>query len=159
MTTIALIIAACLAIVLGSSLWATGPKLKDALVKATRALPASTTAVTSSAIDTGVSSAGEQRAAVEFELSAPLVTTAQLPDTKVFVYDVIHSDNADLSSPSTLIDNAITQTGASSSGAAADSKRFKLPSNAKRYIGFTVSPSASGTGDASGATATLEGVF
>lgn len=134
-------------------------ELKDALNKITRALPASTTAVTSaSAIDTGKStSLGHQGGEFEFLLSAPAVTQAQLPDTKTFTYDIIHSDNADLSSPSTLIEDCIVQTG--STGAAANSYRFRLPSSAKRYIGFKVTPSGSGTGDASAATATLEALM
>lgn len=135
--------------------------VKDANVKITRALPASTTAVTTaSAIDTGASTAiGQQMANNEFKLSAPAVTTAQLPDAKTFTYDVIHSDNADLSSSSVLFNDCIIQTGASGAGAAAATYSLRLPTAAKRYIGFTITPSASGTGDASAATATLEGLF
>ena len=136
-------------------------ELKDANVKLTRALPASTAAMTTaSSIDTGkASSLGHQGGEHEYLLSAPLVTTAQLPDSKTFTYDIIHSDNSDLSSPVTLISALITQTGAGGAGAAAATKKFRLPSDAKRYIGFKVTASASGTGDASAATATLEGQF
>lgn len=132
--------------------------LKDALLKLTRALPASTTAVTSaSSIDTGKStSMGVQVADVEYLLTAPAVTTAQLPDAKTFTYDIIHSDNADLSLPATLFTSVIIQTGAGGAGAAAAEWRGKLPSTAKRYIGFKVTPSGSGTGDASAASSTLE---
>lgn len=135
--------------------------LKDALLKLTRALPASTTAVTTaSSIDTGKSTdLGKQLADVEFLLTAPLVTTAQLPDAKLFTYDILVSDNADLSDPTTLIENCIVQTGAAAAGAAGTTYRFRLPSTAARYLGFNVTPSASGTGDASAATATLEALF
>jgi hypothetical protein len=135
------------------------PAVRDALVKATRALPASTTAVTSGAIDTGKGSAGDQVANVDFLLSAPVATITQLPDTKTFTYAVIMSDDADLSSSTTLYPSVIVQTGATGGSAAAATFRFRIPSTAKRYIGFTVTPSASGTGDASAATATLEVMF
>ncbi len=131
--------------------------VRDALLKITRALPASTTAVTSDAIDTGKSTTmGGQLAQFEFLITAPALTTAQLPDTKVQVYAVIHSDNANLSGSSVLYPAVITQTGADSAGAAGATHRFRLPTTAKRYIGITITPSASGTGDASGAAATLE---
>ncbi|MCC6425126.1 MAG: hypothetical protein IT447_16755 [Phycisphaerales bacterium] len=89
-------------------------------------------------------------------LTAPAVTTAQLPDAKTFTYAVIHSDNADLSSPATLFPTVVVQTGAAGAGAAGASWRGKIPSTARRYIGFSITPAASGTGDASAATATLE---
>lgn len=143
------------AIALGGVLYATGPSLKDALLRVTRALPASTTAMTSSAIDTGkTTTLAAQPGNIEILVSAPAVTQAQLPDSKTFTYDIIHSDNADLSSPSTLHSAIITQTG--STGAAAATARRRIPSDAKRYLGLKVTPSGSGTGDASAATATME---
>lgn len=133
--------------------------VKDVLEKVTRALPASTSAVTSaSAIDTRkATTSGRQLAKMELLISAPAVTQSQLPDAKTFTYDLVQSDNSDLSSPSVLASALITQTG--STGAAAATKRHRLPTDAKRYIGLKVTPSASGTGDASGATATLEALF
>lgn len=135
--------------------------LKDVLEKGTKTLPPSTSAVALAAfLDTRkVTSSGNQLANVEFKLSAPLVTTAQLPDTKTFTYDILHSDNADGSSSSILMQDVIVQTGAGGAGAAAATLRFKIPSDAKRYIGFNVTPSGSGTGDASAASATLEALF
>jgi hypothetical protein len=128
--------------------------LKDAQLKVTRALPNGAAAVTSTAIDTQNSSLGDQPGDVEFLISAPAMGTTPMADAKTMIYDVIHSDNADLSSPVTLVDNIITQTGAGSAGCAAATKRFRLPSDAKRYIGFTATGSASG--DATGSSATLE---
>lgn len=132
-------------------------ELRDAELKITRALPASSTAVVSGAIDTGKSTdLGKQLAAVEYLLTAPALTVAQLPNDKVQIYDVIMSDNADLSTPTTLYPAVITQTGAGGAGDDAATHRFKLPTTALRYIGIRVTPSDSGTGDASGANATLE---
>jgi hypothetical protein len=129
--------------------------VRDATIKVTRAMPPSTQAVTSTAIDTGKStSLGKQHIDADFVLEAPAVTQAELPDGKTFTYAVAMSDNANLSSSSTLYPSVIVQTG--STGAAAAEFRFRIPTTAKRYIFFTVTPSDSGTGDASGKSATLD---
>jgi hypothetical protein len=156
---IPLAIAACFlifALVMGLA-DASSPGLRDASLKLTRALPASTTAVTSTAIDTGAATPqAYQPDGLEYLLSAPALSTAQLPDTKTMTYNIIGSANSDLSSPVTLATSILVQTGAGGAGAAANTARYRPPSNAPRYIGFTITPSASGTGDASGANATLE---
>jgi hypothetical protein len=147
-------------VALAAALFATGPSLKDAALKFSRALPASTSAVTSSGagiIDTEVTTAQGTCPIKELLLTYPALTTGQLPDTKVMVYKLIQSANADLSSPSDVYGTAIiTQTGAGGAGAAGGTKRIKPPSDSLRYLGLVITPSGSGTGDASGATATLE---
>lgn len=146
----------------GLAMWAAGqPGVRDALLKITRALPASTTAVVSTSIDTGAATTdATQPAFPEWLLTAPAVTTTQLPDAKTFTYDVVASASADLGTPTTVLGAVIVQTGAGGAGAAAATFRFRLPSvlpgTGSRYLGFRVTPSASGTGDASGASATLE---
>jgi hypothetical protein len=133
-------------------------ELRDAQLKATLALPngaASTT--TTTPIDTGKSTAlGSQSGNFEFVLTAPALTTSQLADAATMKYDIVMSDNSDLSSPTTLIATALTQTGAGGAGAAAATYRFRIPTDAKRYIGHKATNSASG--NASAATATLEAV-
>jgi hypothetical protein len=131
------------------------PNLKDAQLKVSKALPNGAAAVTSTSIDTA-SVAGDQPGDVEFLLTGPALATGVMGDAKTMIYDIIHSDAADLSGSSILHDNALTQTGAASAGCAAATKRFRLPSDAKRYIGFTATGSA--TGDCSGSSATLEAV-
>ncbi len=135
------------------------PGIKDAGLKVTRALPASITAVTSTAIDTGKSSRGDQPGELEYLLTAPLVTITELPDTKTMTYAIIGSDSSDLSNPTTLIPNAIVQTGATGGSQASSTYRFRLPTTGKRYLGVSITPSTSGTGDASGKSATLEAIF
>ena len=133
--------------------------VKDAGLKLTLALPngAASTANTT-AIDTGKSTAlGRQLAEAEFLITAPALTTTEQPDGKTTIYDAIMSDNADLSSPTTLYTALITQTGAGSAGSAATTKRFRLPSDAKRYIGLKATGST--TGNNSAKSATLEVVF
>jgi hypothetical protein len=132
--------------------------LKDALAKVTRALPASNTNVTSTSIDTGKTTAlGTVPDNLELLLSAPALTTGQLADAATMKYDILHSDNADMSSPSTYITAAITQTGAGGAGAAAATFNVRPPSTGKRYWGVKVTNSANA--DASGSSATLEAIL
>src|SRR5205823_10173396 len=112
----------------------------------------------SAAIDTGPRSNIGTRAEADLLLTAPRLNATQLPNGKTMSYTIIHSDNADLSSPSNLAGSGlIVQTGVGSAGAAGDSKRIGLPSDHKQYLGFTVTGSASG--DASDVSATLEWLF
>lgn len=131
--------------------------LRDSLLKVTRALPASTSAVASSGIDLGSNATGDFVAGVEFLVSAPVLNTTQLPDTKVMVYTIETDQDSAFGSAKILYTlTALTQTGAGGAGAAAGSERFRLPTNCERYIRLKVTPSGSGTGDASGVSATLE---
>ncbi|MEI8196167.1 MAG: hypothetical protein WCI73_09690 [Phycisphaerae bacterium] len=139
-------------------------ELRDAILKLTLALPnGAANATTSPAIDTGASSGGNtalsgQDGLTEYLLSVPALTTTQQPDAKTLKYDIIWADNAALTTnPVTYIAAAITQTGAGGAGAAAATFRFRLPSTAKRYVGFKATGSASG--DSSAASATLEALF
>ena len=130
-------------------------ELKDAQLSVSRALPNGAASVTSTAIDTKKTTAqGAQPGDVEFRINAPAMNTTEMPDAKTMIYDVIMSDNSDLSSPTTLYDNLITQTGAGGVGCAAKPQKFRLPTDAKRYIGFTATGSAAG--NSTTATATIE---
>lgn len=132
--------------------------VKDASMKATRALPNGAASVTQTAgLDLMNSTRGDFVAPVELLLSAPAMGATPMPDAKTMKYDIIHSDNADLSSPSTLIAAAITQTGAGGAGCAAATYRWKPPTNVKRYVGVKATGSASG--DATGASFTFEVLF
>jgi hypothetical protein len=133
--------------------------LKDTQFKNTRALPAAASAtVDGAALDLGHGSLGDFLAQAEFKLSAPAVNATMAPDTRTFTYSIIHSDNADLSSPSVLYSSVITQTGAGGAGAAAATYTFRVPVDVKRYLGTRVVSGAS-TADASSVAATLEGLF
>jgi len=134
--------------------------LRDQLLKITRALPAaaSTSVTSTSAINLGVTANGAAVFDGEFVLTAPALTTTMAPDTKTMTYDIIESDNADLSSPTTIIAGAIVQTGAGGVGAATAERRFKVPTTSKSYIGLKVTSGANIT-DSSTVSATLELVF
>lgn len=130
--------------------------LKDTQLKNTRALPAAASStVDGGAIDLGHGSKGDFVAQAELKISAPAVTTTMAPDTRTFTYSVIHSDNADLSSPSVLYSSVITQTGAGAAGAEATDVTVRLPVDVKRYVGVRVVSGASTT-DASAVSATTE---
>src|SRR5687768_7659215 len=121
-----------------------GMALKDTQVKGTRALPsAASTTVDGAAIDLGHGSFGDFVAPVEFKVSAPAVTTTMAPDTRTMTYSIIHSDNADLSSPAIIHSAVITQTGAGGAGAAAATATVRVPVDVKRYVGLRVVSGAS----------------
>lgn len=136
-----------------------GYEVKDASVKATGALPAAASStVDVCAIDLKHSSRGDFLANCEAKVSAPAVNTTMAPDTRTFTYSVIHSDNANLSSPTVLYSGVITQTGAASAGAAAATATVRLPVDVKRYVGVRIVSGASTT-DASAVSATLQLLF
>jgi hypothetical protein len=131
--------------------------LKDANLTVTRALPNGAAAVTSASIDLGHTTNGEVPGDVEFLITAPAMATALMGDGKTMIYAVVSSANADLSSPTVVYDRVLVQTGAGGAGCAAGSARFRLPSNAQRYVGVRATGSA--TGDATGSSFTLEALF
>lgn len=134
-----------------------GLGVKDAALKVTKALPNGAAAVTSDPIDTRCSMTGDHLAEVEFKISAPALGVTPLPNTKTMIFDVLTSDNSDMSSPTTLMAAVITQTGAGGAGAAAATYTFKLPVDTKRYVAVKATGSASG--DASGSSLTLEALL
>jgi hypothetical protein len=79
---------------------------------------------------------------VVFELAGPVLSGTQLTDTKVVTYTL--QDSAD-GTTFAAVDPAITttQTGVSTSGAAAKTVRFRLPANTRRYV--RIAQTASGT--------------
>ena len=122
--------------------------LQDAALKNTTALPNGAAAVNGGGFDLGLpSSRGEFHADVQLEIVAPALVTADLPDTKTMIYKVQHDSAADFGSAVTLYDAVITQTGAGGAGAAAQTKKARLPSDVSRYV--RVVATNDGTGDAS----------
>lgn len=124
-----------------------GKLLADSALVITSALPNGAASTTSSAVDLQNTANGDFAAEVEFEVSAPALVVGDLPNADTMIYDIVHSVNSDLSSPATLIENLITQTGAGGIGAAAATARFRVPNGVRRYIG--VKATNSGAGDAS----------
>lgn len=127
--------------------------LVDAALVQSIALPNGAASVTSAAIDFMNSANGDLKADVELLISAPLLVVGDLANADTMTYDIVHSVNADLSSPATLLDNVITQTGAGGVGAAAATATVRLPHDVRRYVG--VKATNSGAGDASDKSVTL----
>jgi len=122
--------------------------LKDANLAVTKALPNGAAAITSTGIDLGSRTDNDFVADCELLVEAPLLTTADLPDTETMIYDIIGDDNAAMSSPAVVAAAVLTQTGAGAAGDAAAEVRFRVPSDfAHQYIG--VQATNSGAGDAS----------
>lgn len=136
-----------------------GFAMKDASLKVTKALPtAASGSVTSSGIDTGKGSYGDQVADVEFLLTAPALNTTMLPDTRTATYIIEHDTDSAFGTVATLNVGSITQTGAAGAGAASTTLRFKLPTNANRYIRAKCTLGASTT-DSSAVSLTLEALL
>src|SRR5690606_35003454 len=119
MNTLLIVIAAVVGLlVLGSMAPAMAYNIKDALSKVSRALPASTSAVTATtAIDAGKSGGSAMwEAVVAVGLSAPAVATSQFPASRTSTYDILPSDSAAASSTSVPLPDVIVQTGAGRAG-------------------------------------------
>lgn len=128
--------------------------LQDKLLKSSTALPNGAGSSTSAAIDLQSTATGDFVAECELLITAPALGVTPLPDAKTMKYDVLASDNSDLSS-ATVLGTALTQTGASGAGATGATGRFRLPSNVKRYVGVRATGSTTGDASASSFTTAL----
>lgn len=95
---------------------------------------------------------------MELEIVAPALTTVQLPDDATMTYHVEHSDSLSTGYSDLYGSDVLTQTGAAAAGAAADTKRVRLPGACKRYVRLTVTAGATAT-DSSAVSATLQARF
>lgn len=128
--------------------------VRDAALYAADALPSSATTKNGTGIDLGaaLSSRGARLEPCELLLSAPALNTANLPDTVTAIYSIqAGADNSTFATP--IATSCITQTG--NTGAAAASKRIKLPSDCPRYIRASVI-TATNAGNCAAKSMTLE---
>jgi hypothetical protein len=133
--------------------------MRDASLKVTKALPAAaSTSVTSNGIDTGKGLNGDQLADFEFLLTMPALNATMLPDTRTATYIIEHDTDPAFGTVATLNVGSVVKTGAGGVGAAADTFRFRLPTDAKRYIRAKCTFGAS-TADASTVSLTLEALL
>lgn len=106
-------------------------RLADANLTKTKALPAAAAANYSNSIDLGQTTLGPAADHIEVEISIP--ATPALVDDKTIILTL--KDSADDSTFTAIPAIAtLTQTGAASAGAAAASRRFKLPPSCRRYL-------------------------
>lgn len=133
-----------------------GHEVKDAALRQTKALSNGAGTVYSTAIDLGaLSYLGSRLAPMTAKVTAPALTTTQLPNAETVKYTVEHSD--DNSSFVTLYADVITQTGAGGAGAATASAKQVIPPDAKRYL--RIKAVKTGTGDCTGVSLTHELLF
>jgi len=123
------------------------------LATESKALPNGTGTVYSDPIDLGNVN-GRPPAGIELKISAPALTTADLPDGETMLYQIQHAADAAFTSPASLYGVVLTQTGAGGAGAAAATKRIQPPSDCGRYV--RVAATNSGAGDASDKSVTLD---
>jgi len=133
-------------------------QLKDAKFIETKALSNGAGSVNSDGFDLGQMTArGARLPEVEGKITAPALTTTQLPDSETMTYKVEHADQSNYGDAVTLYDAVLVQTGASGEGAAAASARYRIPSDCKRYVRIVATKT--GTGDCSTVSLTHELVF
>ncbi len=134
-------------------------QLADAQLSKSIALPNGAASVVTAAIDleAQVGSNTAFLAACELKLTAPVLTTAELPDTKTMTYIVETDNDVAFGSLKTLHPSLLVQTGAGAAGDAAATARMRLPSDVERYV--RIKATNSGLGDATGKTASLQLLF
>lgn len=115
----------------------------DADLKKTTALSADDSAAASAGIDLGVGPRGIVPGDMELLITAPALAVAELADTETLTYSIYHAASSNFSDEALLFDKLIVQTGADGAGAAAATKRLRLPGDTSRYIRAKATPSES----------------
>ena len=128
--------------------------IRDAAKVATLAVPAAAANISGAAIDLETVNGGIMEN-VQFEIAIPALPN--LADAKALTVTVM--DSADGTTFAALDPSQVTTvTGASSTGSAAKTTRFRLPPQARRYVGVNLAVAASG-GDSTAKSVTLSALF
>jgi len=130
---------------------------QDASLNISKTLPASATVAYSTPIDLRHGLRGQPLHEVELEVGAPALSVSQLANASTMTYKLQHAVDLAFTSPIDLDLQVIIQTGAGGVGAAAATKRVRLPSDTLRYVRLAATNSAAA--DASGASMTLTPKF
>lgn len=125
-------------------------KVQDKAHIITRALPTADGTVTSADIDLGLGIVPEN---IELEITIPALNATQLPNADTLTITI---QNGAAATPTTALHILPVITG--SSGYAGGTFRYRFPSTAARYANVKI-VAAGGTGDISGATATVKLLF
>lgn len=142
-----LILLACLSLCFGTVLG-----LRDKSLTITAALPNGAASTTTAAIDLESGTSGDFVANVELELSVPALTSTEVADTQTITYIVETSATSGFGSTTTLM---TLQTVTGSSGVAALTRRFKLPTNVQRYVRVKATKTGASNASTSSMTLTL----
>jgi hypothetical protein len=111
-----------------------GYQVQDAKLARSLTLPNGAATTNTTSIDLEHGAQGEFLADAEVLIEAPALTTGELGDTQVITYSLRQSANADFSADTEILGGLIVQTGAGGAGAAAATKRVRLPSDVQRYV-------------------------
>lgn len=132
--------------------------VRDANLIQTKALPSGASSVYTDGIDLGALNArGARLADCEMLVSAPALAVGELANASTMKYDIQTDDDSAFGSPTTVALEVIVQTGAGGVGDAADSFRYKIPSDSERYI--RIKATNSHAADASAKSMTMELLF
>lgn len=134
-----------------------GPRLRDELLKVTKALPNGAASIYTDGIDLGLSANGQLPPNVELLIEAPALVVGDLGNGDTITYVVEMDADSAFGSPTEVYGIVLTQTGAGGTGAAAASKRVALPSDCERYVRVKATNSAAGDASDKSVTATLLG--
>lgn len=126
--------------------------IQDALLTAVKALPAAGAAASSASIDLGQVLAESINEKIDVLLTVPAVPA--LVDAKTITY--VFEDSADNAAFAAIPELAsVVSLGAGGLGAAAVSRRVKLPPSTRRYLRVTATVLAAG-GDSTAVSLTLK---
>ena len=124
-------------------------EMQDALLTVTRALPAQNDTVVSASIDLGIAAPAIAGTHSDLVLDVPATTTAT-GQTQTFTVQ----DSADNSSFAAVASLATLVLTGASNATAATTRRWRLPSDVRRYVRVSITSSATATSQ-TGVTSTL----
>jgi len=128
---------------------------RDASLKKTKALPSGASSVYSDPINMESGSKGAVLVDGEFLITAPAAAVGELANTETLVYFLQDAPSDSWGSARALSGTLITQTGAGGAGAAAQTRRFRPPTDCQKYVRLGCTKTG-GTGNASTMTVILE---
>lgn len=132
------------------------PSLKDAHLIHSVALPNGAAAVTTTGFPIGVAGY-DFNAETELLIEAPALVVGDLANGATMTYEIQQATDAAFTSPTSVYGICLTQTGAGGAGAAAATKRVRLPTDVQAYV--RLKTTNSGAGDASDKSAKLSLLF
>lgn len=131
--------------------------VRDNLLKVTKALPNGAASIVSDAFHLGHSATGTFLTPCELVLEAPALAVGELANGATMTYELEHDTDPAFGTATTFDRQVIVQTGAGGAGAAAATKRVRLPTDVKPYVRVKATNSAAG--NASGKSLTARLVF
>lgn len=124
---------------------------KDSLLTVTRSMPAAAASNASTGIDLGYVAPADAGVVADLVITVPALP-ALVEDKTITITVQDSADNSSFTAVSGL--STLVITGGTGNGAAATSRRIRLPSSVRRYVGVGVATLTAG-GDNTGVSLTL----